>query len=151
MSVDDVKGLCPVVHCGGDESPIKSCEFAIVRYGKSQKIAVGDLRGCYKPRYVNPVGVQQGYVVRPEGMPGDFLQLQNRRRYGRRRTWRGITSVTQNAQCAIFSQRAGSPGTACGLRKPVMSPVVVDMYRVDQGDQNIYIEQKSHQGSSSRS
>jgi hypothetical protein len=50
MSVDDVKGVCPAVYCRRDEPPIKSREFSMVRYGKSEKIAVGDLRGCHESR-----------------------------------------------------------------------------------------------------
>ena len=57
--------------------------------------------------------------------------------------------MPDDAQYAIFSQRAGGPGLLMN-RKSVMRRIVLNVRRVDQGDQQLDIEQKGHQGSSSR-
>ncbi len=62
----------------------------------------------------------------------------------------GVASVTNNAQCTVFGDRAGGPSAYPFPREPIVCNVVLDVARVNQCDQDIYVEQVCHPGSSSR-
>lgn len=95
--------------------------------------------------------VQQTDVVAPKYMPVERAHGPQQRRHS---GWisRGvrIASVTNNAQCAVFGDGAGGPSAQPILREPIMRNVVLDVARVNQCDQDIYVKQVRHPGSSSR-
>ena len=58
--------------------------------------------------------------------------------------------MPNNSQDAVFCERAGSPCLPPRCREPLVRPIMLDMSRVDQRDQDIDIEQEPCQGNSSR-
>jgi hypothetical protein len=62
-----------------------------------------------------------------------------------------ISPMTDDAQHSVFGQWTGRPELASHLCKPVVGGVMVGMRRIDQRNQHVGIEQKCHQGNSSRS
>ena len=52
----------------------------------------------------------------------------------------GITGMAHDAEDAIFGQRTGGPGLLPLSGEPVVRPVVLDVGRVNEGDQDIDVE-----------
>jgi hypothetical protein len=75
-------------------------------------------------------------------------EFRDRRRRSRRS---GIAGMSHNPQHTIFREGAGRPGCFAGLGKPFMRLIMLNMRRVDQCDQHIYIQQKPRHSNSSRS
>ncbi len=95
-------------------------------------------------------GGDQADIVGPEYMAGQFPQTGNDSRDAGGRSWRaGIFRVADDPNNSILSDGAGGPGNLSMILKPAMCRLVPDMGRIDQGDQNIDVEQK-RQGNSSR-
>ncbi len=59
--------------------------------------------------------------------------------------------MPDNAQDTILREWAGGPGTPPGASKPLVRPIVLNMTRVDQSDEDIDVDKESRQRSSSRS
>jgi hypothetical protein len=133
-------------------SSIEGRQLALMRVSECQQIAVGDMRGVEKTRRLDPFRVEQGYIVGPESVAGQFPERRQHRGHDRGRTGTiRISRMAHNAQNSIFRQRAARPRLMALCRKPVVRAIVQHMSGIDQGDQNVYVEKKSGHGSSSRS
>lgn len=123
-----------------------------MRMCERQKITIGDVSGVQKPLRVRVLKVQQGNIVGPESVSGQLSERSqqvgdNRRRAGG--IW--ISRMADNTQNSIFRQWAGRPSSVSPGFKPGVRTVMLHVNGVDQGDQDVHIQQKPGHGNSSRS
>lgn len=106
-----------------------------MRMCKREKVTIGDVSGVQQPPGVRLRRIQQRNIVRPESMPWQFSKRSqhpghNRGRAGRIR----ISRMADNAEYAIFRQRAGGPGLMPFRREPGMRAIVLHMDRINQSN-----------------
>ena len=122
-----------------------------MRTSECEEITISYVSGVEKACCIELFGVKQRDVVRPEGMSrkSPERRKQFRDSCGRaRRIW--IAGMANDSQNAIFRQRARRPCSMTLFGKPRMSAVMLHVSRIDQRDQDVHVQQKPGQSSSSR-
>ena len=140
------------VHNGiSDQALVEGSKLSTMCAGERQQIAVRHLRGIQNPAAVHPPSIKERNVIGPKIVSGQSAQhcQQFCNRGGCARGVR-IAGVRYDSQDTVFRERAGSPGFPPRDRKPLVGPVVLNMSRVDQRDEDIDIDQEPFQRSSSR-
>jgi hypothetical protein len=110
-----------------------------VRQG--QEITVGDLGGMHQTSRVDTAGIHEADIVGPKPMPRKYSHA-GQTSSDRRRCSRGIrvSGMAHDAQQAVLSHRAGSPGSVPLVRKPLMRRLMLNMRRVHERYEHVYIE-----------
>jgi hypothetical protein len=131
---------------------IESSQLALMRVSQRQQITVGDVRRVEKTRRVQVFAVQRRYIVRPEGMSGQFSKRSQQIGHSRGRAGRiRISRMADDAQNSVFCQRTRGPSLMSFRRKPGVRAVVQNVGRIDQGDQDVHVQKAPRHRSSSRS
>ena len=131
---------------------IERRQLAFMRVSECQQITVSNMRRVQQAGRVHLRRIQQGNVIRPKNMSGQFCE---RGQQLGDRGWRAgavrISRMTDNTKNAIFSQRTSCPGAVARSGEPQMRAVVQQVTGIDQGNQNVYVEEELGQDNSSRS
>jgi len=134
------------------QTPVESRQLPAMGAGQSQEISIGYLPRIQQARGVDALTIEKSEVVRPEFVAGKASQAGNHFGHRRRSSWRvRVPRMSDNPEHAVLGQRTGGPCLSAQCREPFMGPVVLNVRRINQGDQDIHIEQKPNQGNSSRS
>lgn len=134
--------LCCSTNSVGNQAEIECGELAAMSLSKRQQIGVRYLSGVQQSLAVDSLVIEESYIVGPELMTAQRAQkgedFCNRRRSPR---GVGIARMADDTENAVFCERTGGPGFLSGCGKPIVRAVMLHMKRVDEGDQDIYIEQ----------
>ena len=112
--------------------------------GEREQVGVGDLSGTGQPVPSQPPRLQQTDRVRPKGVgvlfgglrqaPGDL-----ERGYGI-----GVGRMQKNPDAAVLGRRARRPTPVDVRDQPIRGEAMVEMARVQEGDQDIDSQQRPH-------
>ena len=107
-------------------------------YRQRQEIDVGHLTWLYEVVPRGQFGIQDGDVIRPEGVSRMGAQAAQHRKQGARIA-RGVrvSGVAKDTQQTVLRDGAGGPVSVPDARKPVMRRFVVDVCRIRQSDQDV--------------
>jgi len=106
-----------------------------MRMCQREKVTIGDVSRLQQSPGVRLRRVQQRNIVRPESMSWQLSKRSQQPGHNRGRAGRiRISRMADNAQYAIFRQRAGRPGLMPFRREPGMRAVVLHMDRINQSN-----------------
>ena len=150
--LDEMQGFSSVADRVGDKLPVKGCQLTAVAYGEGEKVAVRHLRGIEKARRMDVAAIEQADGVRPELVSWmskkDFHQFGNGG-WCSGRIW--IAGMSNDSQHSVFGKGAGSPSLCTGAFKPFMCLVMLNMQRIDEGNEYVHVQQETCHCKSSRS
>jgi hypothetical protein len=149
--MDQVQCVRPFPHRTHHQPAIERGQPPPVRCGQRQQISIVHLRGVQEPGKFDGRAIQKADIVRPEGVPGQCAQRRQRFRNNRRSAKRiCLARVAQDSQNRVLRERTGRKPLAPNGTEPAMCHVVVNVPVIDQSDQHIDVQQKSHGHSSRR-
>jgi hypothetical protein len=147
-----MESLWPVDHCVGYQARVEGRQLASPFECKCEQVTIRDLRGVEEPTAIHTACIQQRNIGRPEFVTGQGSQRYEQPGNGCRSACGvRISGMANDAQQAIFGERAGRPGLFPVRRKPFVRAVVLNVRWIDQRDQHIDVEKEAGQGNSSRS
>src|SRR5277367_3441212 len=144
--------MTPINHRIRDQTLIKGGQLTSMRASKREEIAVCDLSGLQEAGRVQVPLIKQGNIVWPKCMT---WQLPQRRQQSSNcggsagGVW--ISRMTDNAQHSVFCKRTGRPGVSSLRREPFVCTVMLNVTRINKGNQDVDVQKKPGHGSSSRS
>ena len=123
---------------------IKADKAALVAHGQAQQIAVGNLSMAQQVLPVQLVGIEQAVVVGQKGVRRVRGGLSQTAGDCGQRQGLGVGGLGHDAQAAVLRERAGGPAVGNLLLQPLGGAGVVHMRRIQQGDQDIDVQQGAH-------
>lgn len=151
-STNHMKRLRSLDNSVANQPLVKRGQLAIMHPSKSQEITVGDTSGVQKARWIYMFSVEERHIVGPKRMARQLPECGQQLGNGSGRTRRvWISGMADNAQHPVFRERTSGPGLLTLRSKPFVRRVVSNVSRIDQGNQDIDIQQEPGHGSSSRS
>jgi hypothetical protein len=140
---NEVESLWPVDHCVGHKTGVEGRQLASAFQCKCEQVTIRDLRGVEKTAAVDTACIQQRNVVRPEFVTGQGSQRCKQLGNGRRSACGvRISSVANDAQQAIFGERAGRPSLLPARSKPFVRAVVLNVCWIDERNQDLMSRRK---------
>jgi len=147
-----VESLWPVDHCVGYQTRVEGRQLASAFECKCEQVTIRHLRRVEKTTAVYTACIQQGNIVRPEFVTGQGSQRCEQLGNGCRSACGvRISGMANDAQQAIFRERASRPSLLPARSKPFVRAVVLNVRWIDQRDQDINVEKEAGHGNSSRS
>ena len=123
---------------------IKADKTALVAYGQAQQVAVCNLPVAQQVVPVQLIGVEQAVVVGKKGVRRVCSSLCQAADDCRQRQGLGVGGLGHDAQAAVLREWAGGPAVSNLLLQPLRGAGVVHVRRIQQGDQDIDVEQGTH-------
>ncbi len=126
-------------------SSIQSDQASTLFDRQRQQIGIGHLAVTQQPISRQTIRLQQVDGIWPEGMSGMLHGL--RQSLGNLRSGYGVRvgGVGENTNTTVLSQRTRGSALINVGNEPVRGQPVMEMTGVEQRDQDIHIQQRSHQ------
>jgi len=136
---DQISGT-GALYCLHGNGPVERGESAVIPNGQAQQISIRDLLVSDDHRGPKQGLVHQRHGVRPEMVVRSGTKTsQAAGHFGGSCIHCGIGRVTQNADAAVYGDRACCPSVRSIPAKPTVGVFVVVVGRIEESDQDIHI------------
>jgi hypothetical protein len=119
---------------------------------KGKQVAISDARVARQEFWRKELGVGNAEIVWPERVAGQSANRDKRLEYcarWSRRVW--VLRMPDNSDKAVLCERARSESLVTYPCKPLVRLVVLDVCRINKGNEHVDVQQVDGHGSSSRS
>src|SRR5680860_946492 len=146
-SGDEQDSVTSAANCACRDLSIERCEFSTERSAESDKVGVSHLIAAQ----YRVIHVEQAHCVGLESVSVHGAHAAKARHGDVNGLGIGVVRMTHNSHNSVFGYRDSNPVLTTVGEKPLVGPLMMDVRRIDQGNECVDIKEAGRHDDSSRS